>query len=201
MEANIIGMAGTVAAAPEKHHNIYGQENVYALWLDTLRDSGAADRILVLFKEEKVEPEHRAEIIEPGSRLEVTGEIQTYKDWETGRRQLFVWGKYLAPIPESSPQLNTAYIKGEVAKEPIYRETPKGRSITDLALRVPSAFAPGYTCIVPCIAWGNNAVEASYLEPGAPVYLEGRLQSREYMKEDQVYTTWEVSASKINTKE
>lgn len=233
MELNTIGIAGIVAAAPERHHNIYGQKDIYALWLDITRDSGIADRVLVLFQERsievpsfieetiitlysgdkpvltetrKTEPDYEtpgglATLIKEGSSLEVTGQLQTYKDRNTGRSQLFVWGTYLAAAPEESQQLNVAYINGEVVRQPVYRETPLGRHITDLALRVPSVFTPGYTCTIPCITWGRNAVETAYLDEGTTVYLEGRLQSREYMKGDQVLTTWEVSASKVDTKE
>lgn len=214
MELNTIGIAGTVAAAPQRHHNIYGQEGAYALWLDITRDSGIVDRILVLFQGNKINseslgayppdaftPDDLVELIKEGSRLEVTGQLQTYKDWDTGRSQLFVWGAYLAVLPEGSQQLNAAYIKGEILRQPVYRETPKGKHITDLAVLVPSAFTEGYTCIIPCITWGKNAEYTAYLEPGTPIYLEGRLQSREYIKGDQVLTTWEVSASKADTKE
>ncbi|MBR5278034.1 MAG: single-stranded DNA-binding protein [Clostridia bacterium] len=214
MELNTIGIAGTVAAAPEKHRNVYGQENIYAMWLDTARDSGIADRILVLFQGNKINgeslgayppdaftPEDLVELIKEGSRIEVTGQIQTYKNRDTGRTQLFVWAAYVAALPEGSQQLNNVYLNAEVFRVPTYRETPKGRYITDLALVVPSAFAEGYTCIIPGIAWGRTAAWAAYLEPGVPVYLEGRLQSRDYMKEGQVFTTWEVSVSKITTKE
>lgn len=51
MEINTAGIAGTAAATPEPYRNIYGRENVYALWLDISRDSGAVDRVLVLFQE------------------------------------------------------------------------------------------------------------------------------------------------------
>lgn len=214
MELNTIGIAGTVAVAPEPHHNVYGQEKIYSLWLDIARDSGTIDRILVLFQEDKIEGDSFgallgdyfdagtvAEMIKKGSRLEVTGQLQTYKERETGRSQLFVWSTYLAILPEDIKQINAVYIRGEVVKPPVYRETPKGKYITDLELRVASAFSPGFTCVIPCITWGRNAEYTAYLEPGTPVYLEGRLQSREYMKHDQILTTWEVSASKVDTKE
>lgn len=201
MELNTIGIAGTVAAAPERHRNIYGQQDIYALWLDITRDSGIVDRVLVLFQAKKINGEGRVELIKEGSRLEVTGQLQTYKDWNAGRYQLFVWGTYLAALPEGTQELNSVYLTAEVLREPIYRETPKSRRITDMALRVPSAFSPGYTCVIPCITWGSNAAAAAEVKPGDTVYLEGRLQSREYEKDGQVFTTWEVSASKMDTKE
>ena len=202
MEINTVGIVGTAVAAPKPYRNIYGKENVYALWVDTVRDSGAADRILVLFQEDKVDPERRAAVIEPGSRVEVTGKIQTYKDMKRGHVQLFVWGLYLAVVQEGSNQLNTVYMQGEIAKEPIYRETPLGRRITDMVLRIPSAFTEGFYSYVPCIAWEKLADVAAELPENTVVYMEGRLQSREYTKKtksgDKVLTAWEVSVCKLN---
>ena len=214
MELNTVGIAGTAAAVPEKYHNIYGRENVYALYVDVTRDSGTVDRILVLFQEDKIEGDSfgalpgdymeagsRAALIKEGSRVEVTGAIQTYKNMDNGRTQLFIWGLYIAAIPKGSTQINAAYIKGEVAKTPIYRRTPKGRYITDLMVRIPSVFAPGFYSYIPCITWGSVAMEAAELVEGNTIYLEGRVQSREYVKRtpesEKVMTAWEVSANKL----
>lgn len=214
MNINTAGIAGTVAAAPEPYRNIYGRENVYALWLDITRDSGIADRVLVLFQEEKIngdsfgalpgdymETGALAALIKQGSRVEVTGTIQTYKDKETGRTQLFIWGLYLAAVSKNSQQLNIAYVLGIVAKQPVYRETPKGKHITDITVRIPSAFTPGFYSYIPCITWEKLAEQAAGLQEGAVVYLEGRIQSRDYTKKTpegvQTFTTWEISASKL----
>lgn len=216
MQLNTIGLTGTVAAAPEPYHNVYGRGNVYALYLDVARDSGIVDRILVLFQENKIEGDsfqalpgdymgtgNLAALIKQGSRIEVTGAIQTYKDNSTGHTQLFVWARYLAAVTKDAPphELNTVYIDGEVAKEPIYRETPKGQHITEIVLRVPSEFTPGFYSFVPCITWNKIADWAKVIPEGAPMHLEGRLQSRNYRKNTpngtEVKTTWEISACKL----
>lgn len=213
-QINIAGLCGTVAEAPTKYHNVYGQSGVYALWLDTERDSGVIDRILVLFQGNKIDseslgayppdaftPEELVELIGAGRRVEVSGQLQTYKDKENGSTQLFVWASYLAAAQEDKGQFNAVYITGAIAKEPIHRETPLGRHITDLALRIPSAFTKGFYSYVPCITWGRMADNAAELPEGAVIYLEGRLQSREYVKRtkkgEETLTTWEVSAYKL----
>lgn len=199
-ELYTIGLAGTVVEAPEPYRNIYGRNNVYALWLDVARDSGTKDHILVLFQEEVLPSGIIMEGLK-GSKVEVTGAIQTYKDTETGRTQLFVWAGYIATLPATSPELNVVYIKGIVARLPVYRETPKGRRITDVSFCIPSAFREGFYSYIPCIAWGRIALEAADLQEGDNVYLEGRLQSRKYVKRteegNKVLTTWEVSVNKL----
>lgn len=128
MEINTVGITGIVVSQPEKRNNLYGRLGIYRLWVDVERDSGTIDRILVLLQEGETETEETVtttlypveywqqpeviiekkagkltaeEIIkgfQPGSTVEVTGRVQTYKDKETGRTQLFCMGL----IPGSS---------------------------------------------------------------------------------------------------
>lgn len=134
MEINTAGIAGTAAATPKPYRNIYGRENVYALWLDISRDSGAVDRVLVLFQEEKIdggsfgalpgdcmEPGALAVLVKPGSRIEATGTIQTYKDKETGRTQLKGNG--------SKADYRKAYekVQNVPTLRPTHRQSIKGR--------------------------------------------------------------------------
>lgn len=216
-QLNVVGLVGTAAKMPEAYHNVYGRGNVYALHLDVTRDSGIVDRVLVLFQEEAVNGDsydalpgnymvqgERAALIREGSRVEVTGVLQTYKNMDTGRVQPFVWGKYLAAAQPEEPESNTVYITGELARVPVYRKTPFGRRITDVMLRVPSEFSRGYYSFIPCITWGAVADWAKGLEENRAVYLEGRLQSREYVKRyedgsEETLTAWEVSACKMYT--
>lgn len=231
MEINTAGITGIVASQPEKRNNLYGCLGIYTLWVDVERDSGIIDRILVLLQEGKTETEktvtqtlypvehwQQPEVIsekkagklaaeeivkefQPGSTVEVTGKVQTYKDTQTGRTQLFIWASYLAAVPKDSQQLNIAYIKGATAKQPVYRETPKGKRITDITVCIPSAFTPGFYSYIPCITWGKLAEQTAGLQKGNEVYLEGRIQSRLYTKKTpegvQEFTTWEISASKL----
>lgn len=212
-QLNVVGLVGKAVKAPEAVKDIYGRGNVYALYLDVTRNSGTVDRVLVLFQEDKVngdsfgvlpwnEPGYMAALIVEDSRVEVTGVLQTYKNNATGRTQLFVWGKYLAAARPEEPESNAVYITGELARVPVYRQTPFGRDITDIMLRVPSEFAAGFNSFIPCITWGKAAKWAQNLEENSAVYLEGRIQSRDYVKcyedgSEETLTTWEVSVCKI----
>ena len=204
MDINTVGIVGTVAEAPVRFKDIFGQNNVYAMWLDSKRLSEASDRILVLFQEDKIEGEEFKERLlnawENGCKVEVTGSLQTYKT-KAGRTQVFVWGLYIAEVPGYTEDMNAAYLKGEVAKEPKYRDTPKGRRLTEVILKVPSFFNEGYYSYIPCITWGPAADRAVWLKKGDMVYMEGRTQKREYAKPLQngykMMATWEVSVSKL----
>ena len=56
---------------------------------------------------------------------------------------------------------NRIILQGYLCKEPIYRETPLGREITDLLLAVNRPY--GKSDYIPCICWGRNARYASKL--------------------------------------
>lgn len=55
---------------------------------------------------------------------------------------------------------------------------------------------------IPCIAWGRNANYADNLKVGTKVYLEGRIQSREYKKKfedgtSEIRKAFEISILKL----
>lgn len=214
-EMNTAGITGVVAEAPRRRNNLYGRPGIYMLWLDAERDSGTVDRVLVLFQEDKIdgeslntlpgdymEPGGLAALIKPGSVIEITGKVQTYKDTQTGKTQLFVWALYVAAVQENSQRINLCFMSGEIAKRPIYRTTPRGARITEITLRIPSAFSEGFYSFVPCITWERLAEEAAELQKGQTVQVEGRIQQRTYRKTTEEGTrelsTWEVSVNKMD---
>ena len=55
---------------------------------------------------------------------------------------------------------------------------------------------------IPCIAWGRNANYAETLGVGTRIYIEGRIQSREYKKKledgtSEIRKAFEVSGLKL----
>ena len=51
---------------------------------------------------------------------------------------------------------------------------------------------------IPCIAWGRNAIKATNLGIGTKIRIEGRFQSRQYVKKyengsEEVKVAYEVS--------
>ena len=97
--------------------------------------------------------------------------------------------------------INDIEICGYICKQPIFRETPNGRHITDLHIAVNRP--NGKSDYIPCICWGEYAYEAFNLPVGTPVTISGRFQSREYAKkidaEIQTFTAYEVSISTLNS--
>ena len=88
-------------------------------------------------------------------------------------------------------------LTGAICKEPVYRRTPLGREICDVMLAVNRLYHR--TDYLPCILWGRTAQELSQLPIGARIHLNGRLQSRDYIKVlpdgNEKRTAYEVSVT------
>ena len=159
------------------------------------RLSGAVDVINIVCDEEKM----RA--IEPdgSSMLRVTGELRSYnnKSGVGNRLIIFVYANELE-FCDGNPE-NSIFLRGTVCKTPSLRMTPLGREICDILLAVNRPF--GRSDYLPCISWGQNARDASQWNVGDTIELEGRIQSRSYIKSSESgqvkKTAYEVSASSV----
>lgn len=91
---------------------------------------------------------------------------------------------------------NSISFCGYICKEPKFRTTPFGREITDILVSVPRAY--NKTDCVPCIAWGRSARYAANYTIGDYVEIKGRVQSRDYTKNGEIKTVYEVSIEWIS---
>ena len=92
---------------------------------------------------------------------------------------------------------NRVTLTGVLTDQPVYRETPLGREIAEMAVRVDRK--SGKWERIMCIAWGSMARKMGCAEPDSLVHLTGRMQSRGYTKilpdgTAKAMMTWEVSA-------
>ena len=93
------------------------------------------------------------------------------------------------------PPENRVRLTGTVCREPVYRHTPLGREITDLMRAVSRRYRR--RDYVPCILWGSVARMGAECPVGTVLTVEGRLQSRCYVKQTEEgpeeRTAYEVS--------
>lgn len=115
-----------------------------------------------------------------GSRLLLYGKMQTLKDFSTGRQLVFVLADFVALSPKAEGQ-NDIVLVGEIVYKPTYRETPRGKRISDIFVKVRNQLTKS-SSLIPCICWNETAEEVANWLPGDTVKLIGRLQSREYEK-------------------
>lgn len=197
-ENNSVVLAGEVAGLPVYSHEVYG-EGFYVFDMNVPRESGISDTIPVMVSERMC----NMDSIEIGNLYEVIGQFRSYNKHEERKNRLVlsVFATEMRVLEEDEfVGENRVAIWGYICKEPVYRKTPLGREIADLLIAVNRAY--GKSDYIPCIAWGRNARYASTLEVGKPLYLKGRIQSREYVKkigeeETETRVAYELSASQI----
>lgn len=188
---NAVELCGSVAGRPVFSHK-GGNDNYYVFPLGVERLSGYVDTVNVLAREDLIENLE----IEEKTHLAVVGELRSFnnKHGESGNRLIIsVFARQLYFTDEEDK--NIIRLKGALCKKPNLRRTPMGRQICDMMLAVNRRY--GRSDYLPCIAWGRVAERAAQLEVGDTIALEGRLQSRKYIKTEngvsKEKTAFEVS--------
>ena len=194
---NKIVLAGLVTEEPTFSHEVHG-EKFYRFYLSSSRQSGNCDVLMCTV------PEIIKNGISEGNKVKVLGEIRTRNVHEDDKSHLEVT-VFVKEVLLYEKDENNVELDGFICKEPVYRETPFGRQITDLI--VASNRERNYKSdYIPCIAWGRNAIRTSEFNVGTRVKVSGRLQSREYNKRlgDETYevrTAYELSAAMVDAVE
>ena len=174
-ETNYIKLCGVMAGSPAYSHSGRGIQ-FYTFPLEIQRLSGNTDTVNIVLRREQLCE------LEAGDcgKLCVIGQLRTFNNrrGEGAKLVITVLAKELFFCDE--PDENLVYLSGTLCKEPNLRVTPMGRDICDLMLAVNRRY--GRSDYLPCICWGIKAREAALWTVGTSVRLEGRLQSRRYIK-------------------
>lgn len=172
---NFARLIGVMSAPPAFSHASRG-ESFYTFALDVARLSGTTDTINIVARSELLSAVEACDT----EKLCITGELRSFnnKSGEGAKLVITVFAKEILPCDEND--LNLICLTGTLCKPPNLRVTPMGRDICDLMLAVNRKY--GRSDYLPCITWGLKAREASYWDTGTTVSLEGRIQSRRYIK-------------------
>ena len=171
---NQIELRGLAAGAPLLSHENHGRR-FYRLPLEVERLSGAVDRLPQLLEQRLLEA------VCPGQMLFVRGQVRSYNQRLPDRRRLVISVLAEALWPEAGEPENRVQLTGALCREPVYRRTPLGREICDGMLAVNRPYHRAD--YLPCIFWGRTAQTVADLPVGALLHIEGRLQSRDYVKQ------------------
>jgi len=193
MTKNEVLLEGVPLAQPEWSHDNHGAR-FFRFELQVPRLSGTADILPILL------PEAMVPQVRPGEALQVRGQLRSFNNRSGvgSKLVLTVYAREL--LPGTGEARNQILLAGALCKPPVFRRTPLGRNICDLMLAAPRRY--GRADYLPVIAWGQLAVQASALQVGDGICLEGRVQSRIYHKvlEDgsvQDRTAYEVSVMRL----
>ncbi len=99
--------------------------------------------------------------------------------------------------------VNKVILVGRLGKDPETRYTSGGQAVCNFSMATDESFKDKSgerqkrTEWHKIVVWGKQAeIAQQYLKKGAQIYLEGRIQSREWMdKENQKRTTYEIVAT------
>lgn len=203
IENNQVTISGTIVSNFEFSHEIFG-EGFYTAQLESKRRSDDSDIIPIMVSDRLVDV--KADWI--GQEIRIFGQFRSYNRHKDNKSHLIlsVFAREIEVEefengePSISNDENRIFLDGYICRQPIYRKTPLGREITDILVAVNRPY--GKSDYIPCIAWGRNARYTSGLEVGTGVRIDGRIQSREYLKkmpdgEAEKRTAYEVSVSRI----
>ena len=100
----------------------------------------------------------------------LTGKAQTLKDFQSGRLLVYILADFVA-VSEKAVEQDEVAVRGIIANKPTHRETPRGKHITDITVKVRNELTGG-SCFLPCICWQEQADETecliSYSQSGCP---------------------------------
>ena len=196
-ETNKIMIAGQIESPLKFSHKTYG-EAFYTFQLGVERRSGYVDEINVMISERLIYETP----LKTGDFVEITGQVRTYNETVDGRNKLnvVVFAREILTNEDVVYYENYVFLEGFLCKPPIKRTSPLGRDICDLMIAVNRMY--NKSDYIPCIAWGRNANYAENLGVGTRIYIEGRIQSREYKKKledgtSEIRKAFEVSVLKL----
>ncbi|MDR5659381.1 single-stranded DNA-binding protein [Serpentinicella sp. ANB-PHB4] len=199
IDTNVVSVVGKVVGEKTFSHEIYG-EGFYTYHIEVPRLSDITDTLPLTISDRLLVD---MDLI-PGDLVKIEGQLRSYNKFMDGNNRLIltVFVREIEKIDDmgSYKNPNQIELEGFICKEPVYRETPFGREITDLLVAVNRPY--NKSDYIPCIAWGRNARFSSKLNVGDQVKTWGRIQSRQYQKKlndgrviDKV--AYEVSISKM----
>lgn len=192
--ANKIIVSGKITK-PEFSHETY-DEKFYQFFISTERKSGTMDILPVIASECFLDD------LTEGERILIEGEVRTWRKCkeEEGKSKLeiIVFVKQIFEPCEFDQDL--VEIDAFICKEPVYRETPFGREVTDVRLASNRAYKR--RDYIPSIAWGRKARIVASMPMGTKLLANGRLQSREYVKKykdgtEELKVAYELSLSSV----
>ncbi|MDR1157936.1 MAG: single-stranded DNA-binding protein [Oscillospiraceae bacterium] len=172
---NSVYLRGFVESPPIFSHESHGR-SYFLLTLGIQRLSGTRDVVRVLVSRETL---HACDCT-PGRFLAAEGSLRSFNNRTGIGSKLVITVLAHTLSPSHDAHENKVFLSGALCKTPIYRKTPLGREICDLILAVGRSY--GRSDYLPCIAWGAGARQCAGRRVGTRLALEGRIQSRTYIK-------------------
>lgn len=195
IDVNHVILQGVLEEAPEQMGVDCG-ERMYKGKIRVRRGSGVEDILPVMLGEYTLA--RRLDVLKAGTRVWVSGEIRTYDKGVNGRARHMVFARKLNTEPVGEDR-NIVHLTGTICRQMSKMVTPRGREKCEFIAAVNMRNRCAY---VPCIAWSRMSDFANALEVGEKVEMQGRLQSRDYIKRrqdgsEETRTVYELSLQRL----
>lgn len=190
---NTVALCGEILDSKPIFNYIHNDTCFYLLHVSVHRRSDAVDIVPVIFRDDMINVFDNYK----GVRVKVEGKFTSRNVLKDKKRKLI-----LGVLAEKAEFIyerdfleeNHVELECFLCKEPIFRKTPYGKEICDLIVANNSSKGTNF---IPCICWGGAARWAAGLSTGAKVLISGRIQSREYQKNGETRTAYELSVKNI----
>lgn len=191
---NEVSVTGVISSYLTFSHKLL-EKYFFSFYVDSVRLSDTIDSIPVIIPEEL-----SAEFLSFGNIVKVKGQYRSYNKQDSSGNShllLYILASEIELVKDyNGIDNNSINLMGYIVKTPTYRETPLDRKISDVLLAVHRP--DGKSDYIPCIFWGNNAIEVSNFDVGTKLLLVGRIQNRNYTKKlsdgsVEIRTAYEVS--------
>lgn len=193
IDRNEVLLSGEIVSEIIFNHIAYGCK-FYKMQILARRRSGAEDIIPVILPERIL----KKEFLCKGMYLEVKGSYRSTNTVKDNKRKLilYLYAKTINTDPDSIKYCgdNMIDISGTVCTIPRYKQTSKGKDVVEFLLQ---SEGPQKFNRIPCICWFQNSEKMKTIEKGTHIVLNGRIQSRDYLKDNEIKTTYEVAVKKI----
>lgn len=197
MGNNEIELMGKVTKSFYYMYNAFGQD-FYGVELEVKRSSGTPDYLNCICSDRVIDVSENI----TGKYINVLGSIRTFNQKDNNGSHLkinvYVEEMEMLDIEGETLGANNGLLEGYICKS-LYRTTPLGRNIDDVVLAVNRNY--NKSDYIPTIIWGKNAKFVSGLPIGSKIRVMGRLQSREYIKDEKICTAYEFSVQTLEVLE
>lgn len=194
---NDVVLCGKVQKGIE-HIYTFKQEKFYLIYLAVERKNQKLDIIPVMVSEKN----SKFSEINEGTQIYVKGEFRSHNKKENERKrkvELYVFARKIE-IEKDIYDINSIRFTGFVCKPVKLRKTSNQQYVSDIMLAV----SRNYICCdyIPCIAWGEIAIETLGYKVGEKIEVYGKIRSRKYHKklkngEREERIVYEVSVNEI----
>lgn len=175
-------------------------EDFYKTYVEVYGNNGNIDIVPVIVSDRLFDVVIAKDMV--GKFVNIRGEFRSHNNNDSNGNKLDVF-LFATDFSFSKKiyMMNKIYLDGYICKFSMQKKTQSGKEMICILLASNRKYKK--TDYIPCVIWGRNARYISRLPIGTRVEIEGRIQSRKYVKrlEDGTKKTriiYEVSVSCIN---